>query len=145
MKYAFLSVVATLLLGAQAEAMNHADVHLSHISPTKEESIWLREKQFTPMYPKELAMQGIAGCGIFNVHIDKDGHTDSVNLIRSIPKKGIAKPASKVIKSWKWVTHNGKAKAAEDRIIRLDFCMGGATQEEAQQLCAAQALLACEG
>jgi protein TonB len=145
MKYIFLAGITTFTLCTQANAQNFADVHLTHITPIKEEATWLREKQFSPMYPKELAMKGIAGCGVFKIFVDEDGNTDSVDLISAVPKRDIAKPAAKVIKSWTWLNAKGTANIAEEKIIRLDFCMGGSTQEEAKQRCIAQSLVACEG
>ena len=32
------------------------------------------------MYPMDLAMKGIAGCGIFKVTVDENGKTDNVEL-----------------------------------------------------------------
>ena len=75
--------------------------------------------------------------------MDENGKTDSVELISSIPKKVINKPAKKVIKKWKWQNISGQPNATEEKLIRLDFCMGGKTEAEAKVRCAEQANLEC--
>lgn len=88
-------------------------------------------------------MKGIAGCGVFKVTVDENGKTDNVELVSSIPKKVIYKPAKKVIKSWEWKNISGKPNLAEEKLIRLDFCMGGKTEAEAKSRCIEQAKLEC--
>ncbi|WP_218312323.1 energy transducer TonB [Alteromonas antoniana] len=123
---------------------NYASVELTLLEPAHSESTWLREKQFMPRYPVELAMKGIAGCGIFNVVVDESGSTESIKLISSVPGKVISKPASEVIKDWNWTLANGKSPKSEEKLLRLDFCMGGSSQEEAASKCKQQATMACE-
>ncbi|MGO4890724.1 energy transducer TonB [Flavobacterium sp. W21_SRS_FM6] len=139
-----LTFCSTLLLSTTTYAQNFADVQLTQLSPIQDESIWLREKPVTPMYPIELATKGVVGCGVFKVTIDKDGNTDNVTLVSAVPQKHIAKPASKVIKSWKWTNAEDRIAAPEEKILRLDFCMGGETREEAETRCFAQSQLACK-
>ena len=122
---------------------NHADVKLTHIMPEKTDAQWIRAKQFTPRYPMKLAMKGIAGCGVFKVSVDENGKTGDVELVSSIPKKVIYKPAKQVIKSWEWKNISGEPNLAEEKLIRLDFCMGGKTEDEAKARCAEQAKLEC--
>ena len=129
-------------LNTTAKTM-YADVNITHITPIKEDAIWTRKKQVSPKYPMKLAKSGIAGCGIFKVVVDEQGETDSVELISSIPKKVIFKPSKKVIKKWKWVKPDNAIAKVEEKTIRLDYCMGGASIEEAQQRCQSQAKLSC--
>ncbi len=75
-------------------ANNYASVELTYLQPTKAQSTWLREKQFMPRYPVELAMKGIAGCGIFKVKVDENGQTERVTLVSSVPEKIISPPCS---------------------------------------------------
>ena len=134
--------VLTIIIAVNANA-NHADVKLTHIKPGKAEAKWVRAKQFTPRYPMKLAMKGITGCGVFKVTVNENGKTDDVELVSSTPKKVIYKPAKKVIKSWEWKNISGKSNLAEEKLIRLDFCMGGKTEAEAKSKCAEQAKLEC--
>tara|TARA_R110002012_G_scaffold309151_1_gene515999 strand:- start:120 stop:563 length:444 start_codon:yes stop_codon:yes gene_type:complete len=138
-----LLLILPITIAANVSANNFADVKLTHIKPGKSDAQWIRTKQFSPMYPMDLAMKGIAGCGIFKVIVDENGKTDNVELISSIPKKVIYKPAKKVIKKWKWQNISGHPNATEEKLIRLDFCMGGKTEAEAKVRCAEQAKLKC--
>lgn len=96
-----------IIIATCASANNFADVKLTHIKPEKSDAQWIRVKQVTPMYPMELAMKGVDGCGVFKVTVDENGKTDSVELISSIPKKVIYKLAKKVINKWKWKNISG--------------------------------------
>jgi len=138
-----LVVISSIVVSTYVSANQHADVELTHINPIKSEAKWIRTKQFTPRYPIELAMKGIAGCGIFKVKVDQNGKTQKVELVSSNPKKVIFKPAKEVIKQWQWRNVSGLPNASEEKIIRLDFCMGGTTPEEASERCEQQAKLAC--
>lgn len=144
MKLQIIIAVALATAVFQADAAGYGDVQITYMQPAAADVIWSREKQVTPRYPLELAQQGIIGCGVFNISVDAKGNTTDVSLVSSVPEKVIARPASKVIKSWKWVNTSGSADAPEQKLIRLDFCMGGSTMEEAQARCKVQATAACQ-
>jgi len=144
MNYKNLLFITCFLSTGTFASSNYATVELTHLEPTENESTWLRDKQFIPRYPVELAMKGISGCGIFKVVVDEKGSTESVTLERSVPKKVIAKPATKVIKDWDWTLANGNSPIREEKLLRLDFCMGGNTEEESISNCKQQAAMACE-
>ena len=95
MKLPTILAIALATAVFQAGANTHADVQLSLLQPATADAIWSREKQVTPMYPIELAQQGIAGCGVFNVTINEHGKTTDVSLVNSVPGKVIARPAIK--------------------------------------------------
>lgn len=135
-----------------AAATIHADVLFSHLTPDASTAPWQRVNQHTPKYPLELAQNGIRGCGVFKVSIDVDGKTNSVELVSAVPKKGLHRPAMKLLKGWKWQKNPGVAgsdvaKTAQDQpmLVRLDFCMGGNSIEEAAANCRVQAQYACQG
>jgi len=138
-----LLLILSITIVSNVSANNYADVKLTHIKPEKSDAQWIRVKQFPPMYPMDLAIKGIAGCGVFKVTINENGKTDNIELVSSIPKKVIYKPAKKVIKKWKWQNISGQPNATEEKVIRLDFCMGGKTEAEANAKCAEQARLEC--
>tara|TARA_B100002049_G_C15847470_1_gene277799 strand:+ start:27 stop:548 length:522 start_codon:yes stop_codon:yes gene_type:complete len=144
MNYKNLLFVICFLSTGVFAAGNYASVELTHLNPTFAESTWLREKQFMPRYPVELAMKGIAGCGIFKVIVDESGSTESIDLISSVPKKVISRPVTKVIKDWDWTLADGKPPIREEKLLKLDFCMGGSTEEESISKCKQQATMACE-
>lgn len=137
-----LSVVPFTMISA-ASAQNFGTVELTHLEPTKKEARWVRTKQVTPRYPRELAREGIMGCGVFKVKVDENGNTQNVELVSSVPTDVIQKPATAVIKSWEWQNVSDQA-AAEEKLMRLDFCMGGTSQEEAQARCREQATMQCK-
>lgn len=126
-----------------ASASGYGTVHLSHLEPTKDAAVWLRALQAVPAYPRELAQQGIVGCGVFKVVVDEAGKTDSIEMVSSVPARGIERPVKKVIDGWEWQNVSGGENVAEEKLIRLDFCMGGSSPEEAEQLCVAQSQYAC--
>ncbi len=68
--------ILPITIAANVSANNFADVKLTHIKPEKSGAQWIRTKQFTPMYPVDLAMTGITDCGLFTVIIDTNGKTD---------------------------------------------------------------------
>ena len=144
MKLQIIFSVTLVAAAFHADAMNYGTVHLTHIKPAAGDGIWSREQQVPPLYPVELAQRGIVGCGVFNVTLDENGKATDVSLVSSFPEKVIAKPASKVIKKWRWVNNSDEANAPEQKLIRLDFCMGGSTQDEADARCKEQAKAACE-
>ncbi|PKM17792.1 MAG: energy transducer TonB [Gammaproteobacteria bacterium HGW-Gammaproteobacteria-15] len=144
MKLPTILAIALATAVFQADANIYADVQLSLLQPAAADAIWSRETQVTPRYPIELAQQGIAGCGVFNVTINENGKTTDVSLVNSVPGKVIARPAIKVIKKWQWVNNSSVANAAEQKLIRLDFCIGGSTTEEAEARCKVQAALPCQ-
>jgi len=101
--------------------------------------------QNTPRYPIELARNGIEGCALLSFDINESGKTKNVELIRSTPKKKLGKQAKKLLKKWKWQPFDNQViKSVQRRVIRLDFCMGGESIEQAQQLCRQQAQLDCD-
>ncbi|MBV2129304.1 energy transducer TonB [Arsukibacterium indicum] len=145
MKLHLVIATAAAVITFKVNATNYADVNVSYLHPAQSDTIWSRAKQVTPLYPLELARAGTIGCGVFKVSVDGSGKTTDVTLVSSVPGKGIARPASKVIRDWQWVNSSGLADAPEQKLIRLDFCMGGSTMEEAQARCQVQATAACQG
>ncbi|MFC3034244.1 energy transducer TonB [Pseudoalteromonas fenneropenaei] len=143
MKTLLISIALSLPCFLASASATYGDVKLTHIKPTKEEANWIREQQVSPKYPVSLAQKGIIGCGIFKVTVNENGRTDSVELIQSTPEKVIYKPSKEIIKKWRWMlTPNGNAQA-EEKIIRLDYCLGGQSLEEAQALCLKQSQFNC--
>lgn len=136
---------------ASARVAYFADVRVTQVAPDEQTAAWQRMNPQTPKYPIELAKAGIRGCGVFKVQIDADGNTQSVDLVSAVPKKGLSKPAMKLVKSWKWQAKDTSLQSLEARaslqqpmIVRLDFCMGGNSLEEAAAMCQLQAQYACQ-
>ncbi len=121
----------------------YADVQVTDIAPTSD-FIWERANQNTPKYPIELARSGIRGCAVLSFNISDSGKTENVEIINSLPKKHLGKYSRKMLKKWKWVPASTVAETtSEKRTLRLDFCMGGESTEQAQKACKQQTKLAC--
>jgi outer membrane biosynthesis protein TonB len=129
---------------AQAHAKKiHADIQLTHITPSKENAVWARKKQTSPIYPIDLARNGIEGCGIFKVQISETGQTKNIELVSSIPSKKIFKASKKIIKKLKWQETKHGISKAQEKVIRLDYCIGGESFQEVQKRCIEQTKLSC--
>jgi hypothetical protein len=121
----------------------YGEVVLTEIQPKAGEALWSQTKKFTPRYPVEFASSGVAGCAVFNVDIDEKGKTRRMELVSSVPAKVVVKPAKKMIKGLKWHNTTTKANAAEQKLLRLDFCLGGKNVNEAAERCKYQSSLQC--
>ncbi|MDE3272908.1 energy transducer TonB [Pseudoalteromonas sp. G4] len=142
-KSLLLIMLAAQCFTIDAKTIVYGDVKLTHLKPTKENTHWVRKKQVSPLYPVKLAKKGIAGCGIFKVVVNEKGKTDSVELIQSVPEKVIFRPSKKIIRKWDWVQTQGGEAKAEEKIIRLDYCLGGNSVEEAEAICLKQSQYNC--
>ncbi len=151
-----LFLTAVVVPTTQADSTHYADVLFSHLTPKAKAAPWLRMNQHTPKYPLELAQNGIRGCAVFQVKVDAEGKTDVVELVSAVPKKGLHRSAIKLLKSWKWQLNSDVVTTGTDlatseaaisdqpMLVRLDFCMGGQSLEEAAARCQAQAQYACQ-
>lgn len=121
----------------------YADVQVSHLQPAKDQAVWIRENLATPKYPLALAKAGVRGCAVYSFDIAQDGDIENIELVSAIPNKALPTETKKLLKSWRWQVANNQQAVLEHKVIRLDFCMGGDTIEQAQQQCIAQSRLAC--
>ncbi len=146
MKILILISIGLAIVSASALAKNktfYADVQVTDIAPTSD-FIWERANQNTPKYPIDLARSGTKGCAVLSFNISDSGKTENVEVIRSLPKKHLGKYSRKMLKKWKWVPASTVAETTpEKRTLRLDFCLGGESTEQAQKACKQQAKLAC--
>lgn len=92
------------------------------------------------MNDEKIGLAVVLALTSFGVHASGYGH---VHLVSSVPARGIERPVASVIRSWEWENVSGAANQAEEKLIRLDFCMGGGSQAEVEQLCVAQSQYAC--
>lgn len=136
MKYWYSGLVFLAFTSFAAAANTlYGEVFLTEIQPKAGEALWSQAKKFMPLYPVELASSGIAGCAVFNVKISENGKAQEIELVSSVPAKAVVKPAKKMIKSLKWHNTTDQADAAEQKLLRLDFCLGGKDVEEAAARC----------
>lgn len=140
----WLGGLALMVLSPLSMAkMYYADVQISHLKPSKEQVIWIRENPNTPKYPLTLAKAGVRGCAVYSFDITRNGDIENIELMSAIPDKTLSKEAKKLLQSWYWQVANNQQAALEHKVIRLDFCVGGDTIEQVQQHCIAQSQLTC--
>ncbi|MBT0585123.1 energy transducer TonB [Alteromonas oceanisediminis] len=103
---------------------------------------WERiEPEFLP-YPRKLVRNGVRGCGVFNFTINQSGRAENVETQVTAPSTGVERTSEKFIESWQWQAKSPNAEP-EQVVLRIDYCMGGATQAEADDICEYQATLPC--
>ncbi|MBU2893158.1 energy transducer TonB [Colwellia sp. D2M02] len=144
MKILILPFILLALVPAIALAKTfYADVQVTELSPSGD-SIWQRVNQNTPKYPIELARSGIRGCAILSFTISDSGKTEGIEIVKSVPKWQLGKHSRKMLKKWMWdPVSSSVEKVAENKTLRLDFCMGGESIEQAQKACIQQTKIAC--
>lgn len=141
---AVLGLLLSLPLVIAAKKINYGDVQITHLNPQKTDAKWVRTKQVSPKYPVKFVKKRVAGCGIFKFTVNEDGKAQNIELITSFPDKHFFKnPATKVIEKFDWTNVSGQPNQAENKLVRLDFCMGGNSLDEAQALCVKQTKLQC--
>jgi hypothetical protein len=108
------------------------------------DAYWTIEEHNTD-YPRELAEGQVTGCLIANVEVSKSGKTKLRGIEKSFPSTGLERPFKRSINRIRWVpvddTQPGKA---ENRQIRIDFCMSYESTTAARRQCVQSALQACE-
>ena len=144
MRISILILVVFAVTTASAVAKGkkiYADIQVTDVEPTNE-FVWERANQNTTKYPIELARSGIRGCAVLSFNILDSGKTENIEVINSLPNKYLGKYSRKMIKKWKWVPTSVET-ISEKRTLRLDFCMGRESIEQAQNACKEQTKLAC--
>lgn len=99
-------MMLSILTSLPVSAMNYAHVTLTELQPSRQDALWSRTKQVTPAYPVEMAMKGIAGCGVFKISLDQEGKTESIDLLASVPKAA----EKMAMAQYHWQAGRGRAK-----------------------------------
>lgn len=121
----------------------YADIQVTDIAPTKD-FIWQRKNPQTPLYPIDFASSGTQGCAVLSFDISPAGKTENVEILHSVPNRRVGIYSRKMLKKWQWVPVAPAVQPAEEkRTLRLDFCMGGESTEQAEQACKQRVQLAC--
>ena len=136
--------LAIVLVSAPTQSkIMYGDIQVTNIAPTVD-FVWQRANQNTPRYPVELARSGLRGCAVLSFNITDSGKAEDIEIVHSLPKSNLGRSSKKMLRKWKWVPVLSESNAtAEKRTLRLDFCMGGESIEQAQEMCKQQAKLAC--
>lgn len=120
------AVVETMLVPESGEALS-----------------WERSFPETMFMPRDIERAGVRGCGIFSFNIGKDGKAKDIETEAAVPSFGLSRLAKDYIKLWRWEA-KPSGGIEEQVLLRLDFCIAGATEEEVKQFCAYQATLPCQ-
>lgn len=141
-----VAAMAALLIASPVAAKEvlRTDVELRLIQPGANQTFdWQLADGNEPVYPKKMKRSGARGCGIFNFDILPDGTVDNVEALRTVPGLGIKREAKQMLQAMRWEATSDSPKATQVQ-MRVDFCMGGSTAEEAQQMCETQTQYACK-
>ena len=99
--------------------------------------------------PQELAMPrgavraGAKGCAIFSFSINSKGEPTNIKTEKVVPSFGLRRHAKNYLESWRFEPKSEGGGIEESVLLRLDFCTGGATPKEANEICLYQATLPC--
>ena len=108
------------------------------------DAYWTIEEHKTD-YPRELAEEQVTGCLIARVEVSKSGKTKLRGIEKSFPSTGMERPFKRSINRIRSVPlHDSKPRKAEERRIRIDFCMSYESTVAARRQCVQSALQACE-
>lgn len=118
-----------------------ADVRLTYIDVDESQFSWRRKDNTIPKYPVKLARKGIAGCSVLKITINENGRANIDETLSYLPNKAILKESQKLVKSWKWQKKDELNQS--EATVRIDYCMGGASIEQAQQRCVQQSKMQC--
>lgn len=143
---AIVCSLAALVFAApiSAKEVMGTDVELRLMQPAADQSFdWQLAGGQEPVYPRKMIRNGARGCGIFNFEIQPDGSVTNVEALRTVPGLGIKREAKQMLSDMRWEATTDSPVATQVQ-MRVDFCIGGATTEEAQQMCAVQTQYACE-
>ncbi|MDM7860523.1 hypothetical protein QTP81_07935 [Alteromonas sp. ASW11-36] len=104
-----------------------------------DDGAWQRAFPETLTMTRGMERAGVKGCGIFNLQVDAQGNVQDVDTDIVVPSFGIRRHARDYLESWQWepTGQSGTVK------VRLDFCIGGATNDEVREICEYQATLPC--
>lgn len=141
-RIATAALCSIVIQNAMAWQDNYTVVSLTDLNPAIIPS-WERDSDAPLHYPRSLAMNEIAGCGIFDVLVGLQGQTEAIRLITASPAQLVSLPAQRLIESWQWQPAGNAPAAAETKRIRLDFCYSRRSQSDAAQMCRAQREQSC--
>jgi len=151
----FYSVVLMLLLlfcsmfiSGLVSANSNKVVLETHVTetllvPQSTESLsWQRVSPESLTMPRKIERIGGKGCGIFSFNIDQQGATTDIKTEAIVSTFGMRRLAKEYLESWQWEA-KPSGGIEETVLLRLDFCIGGATKQEVQDICEHQASLPC--
>ena len=145
MKNRMILAIGLLLLSSLCVAKNkqvHIEVNVTDIKLSSS-AVWSLDKGSVPNYPKDLAISGVEGCAILSFELSPEGKAKDIDVINSVPKKRLGKYAKKLVRKLKWNPLVENVNEAEQRTVRIDFCLAE-TQEQVAKECIKRVELSCK-
>lgn len=142
------ALVCTMLVSNAALANSdkvvlQTDVIETLLVPTSSEALsWVRVSPEALSMPRKIERAGAKGCGIFSFNINGDGYAKDIKTEAIVPSFGLRRLAKEYIESWRWEP-KPTGGIEETVLLRLDFCIAGATREEVRAVCEHQVTLPC--
>ena len=135
-------VLLTIPVFVLAQTLFGSALLTEHEPPA--DAYWTLEEHNTD-YPKELAEAQVTGCLVAKVEVSKSGTTKLRGIEKSFPPTGLERPFKRSINRIRWVpVDESQPGRAEERRIRIDFCMSYESTIAARRQCVQSALQACE-
>jgi len=137
------ALFSSVVLANSDRLVLQTDVIETLLVPESSDSLsWKRVSPEVLSMPRKIERAGAKGCGIFSFNIDGDGVAKDIKTEAVVPSFGLRRLAKEYIESWRWEP-KPSGGIEETVLLRLDFCIAGATKAEARAVCEHQATLPC--
>jgi len=134
---------SSVTLAQSNKMVLQTNVHETYLVPESSDALsWVRVSPENLSMPRKLERKGAKGCGIFSFNINSDGYAKEIKTEALVSSFGLRRLAKEYIESWRWEP-KPSGGIEETVLLRLDFCIAGATQEEVKAVCEYQATLPC--
>ncbi len=149
MKTVILVAVLIILVAFYQTANAHSKsiflvLETKDIKPA-EGALWKFAENSKPVFPEDLAVGKFIGCAVISFVVSDSGRTKKTEVVNTVPAGRAARSVRKVMRKVRWQpVVEGSSPGEEQRLMRLDFCMSGDSNEAAEELCEDLAKMACE-
>ncbi len=141
----FCVALVTFSINANAERKSVFGHVLVNLFDQNNKFLWIRENDTQPKYPVAMAMSNLKGCAVLTFDLNQSGSIQNIKLLNAQPTRKLGSEARIALRKWKWINVSDKpVKDIESRKVRIDYCIGGKSEEESQLLCQQQAKRECK-
>ena len=142
-KLVSLLIFTNLLCACGATDQNEATLanDVDYVDTTTDDGsfgkLWEISKQVAPEYPFEAAKNGISGCVMYVIGVEKDGTIGHAKITKSYPEGVFEKNAAKALMKHRYepTPENTERTAALTKIKFTFELKKSGNAEEAEQLC----------
>ena len=132
--------VFALPLAVQAQA-GHGSVQVTY--PEAEQPLWQRDSSYAAAYPRQLAMNGVTGCAVYNLEFNETGEIQNKSRVAVSRGRNLARETERLIDTWDWQPADPQAAQAGEVQVRVDYCMASGTEDEVIAQCQQQTEQTC--